>query len=887
MYKNGEREPPKKKLKRDPLDELLATVLDAISKGSQTALQGVAKSYPVLYLLPIFCSIFRQKEKNETGETVHGGFIYNLPKAIKTFTGRKTELEKIHQSFNSAPEPSNKSCNVAAITQSMASLNLSENISSINGLGGIGKTQLALMYVKRYAKNYDNNVIWINAEDPSSSFRGLAGCPEINIKTKDINGRDKADNEIAQEIYKHFKDKKSLFIFDNVENSEKIEEFLPKPLVGNKPYILITSRYQNWEDVACKITLDVFSLEETEDLIMEHGVQDILSKEELKNFIIAQIKKYESRPLVSKPREELTKEDTSINEENIQRIALCREVLEELIPPKDQEEETEEGFVVMPDLNCKLNELLKGLESIALDVDHIKELHNKLQGLPLALQQAFAYIKQQRTLNSNFGIQDYLEKYDKSYEETERLLDLNLNECNNDPYMKTVMTTWKITLDKIEKEEAGKEAIRILNVMAYLVPDNIQNSIFSRLVEENKVTGAINLLRNYSMINQGSKADLSNIHRLVQEVIRIGLKKEKVEEKTLKDVLQILNPVNSYSRSPNANHAILTCVRASEYDELYSKINSLIPGLKLEKKSTESLLKWVIEENRVDTMQYILDSMEDKWKKDNKHVLNQLLEYSIKEANKNNRNMIKVLIQHSSEVNTLSMIGDSSFNPIKLLRILEELGKLDKEEKLKCLEKAIENKSQPIVKFFKDKNKDLMLEDCIFNLLVNAIVDKNLDLIKFILKEEPRLIKVPLKEEKIIKKISRYTLISYSYLIKEVSSLVELVQKGYNSFFKGEKNMIKYLKNIEQQEEEKRKAERPSTSGSELLKKEEEKRKAEQSLTLGSELQSKMVGDTSDDEWELMDIPEYTVVNSGDSTPKNTLHTPSVTYSGQISPRRY
>ncbi len=59
-----------------------------------------------------------------------------------------------------------------------------------------------------------------------------------------------------------------------------------------------------------------------------------------------------------------------------------------------------------------------------------------------------------------------------------------------------------------------------------------------------------------------------------------------------------------------------------------------------------------------------------------------------------------------------------------------------------------------------------------------------------------------------------------------------------------------------------------------------------QPLTLGSELQSKTVGDTSDDGWELMDIPEYTVVNSGDSTPKNTLHTPSVTCGGQIHSRR-
>ncbi len=49
---------------------------------------------------------------------------------------------------------------------------------SISGLGGVGKTQLALQYAKLYAQDYDHhNVLWINAETKENlcfSFTKLA-----------------------------------------------------------------------------------------------------------------------------------------------------------------------------------------------------------------------------------------------------------------------------------------------------------------------------------------------------------------------------------------------------------------------------------------------------------------------------------------------------------------------------------------------------------------------------------------------------------------------------------------------------------------------------------------------------------------------------------------
>ncbi len=493
-----------------------------------------------------------------------------------------------------------------------------------------------------------------------------------------------------------------------------------------------------------------------------------------------------------------------------------------------------------------------------LKIDNDKEaekLHNKLQGLPLALQQAFAYIKQQRTLNSNFGIQDYLEKYDKSYEETERLLDLNLNECNNDPYMKTVMTTWKVTLDKIANNtECGNEAIRILSVIAYLVPDNIQNSMFSRLVEENKVAGPINLLRNYSMINQGSKADLSNIHRLVQEVIRIDLKSKREEEIVLSNAFDVLNKrhntrSNSELSISNEDYktmsAILVCMHASNHDSLHERIVQLFKSLiNKEKEQTraikegkkiinngESFLRYAVQENNVELVNLILKDVQNRW--DNSYTQNLFIEFVNNDDAKKSE-IIKFLISHIKDIDRIDVIDNS--NCMKVIEVLAKLRKFNREQKFKYLVKAIEY--------------------------------ANLDVVRFILGNEPNLVKEKLKDDCSAEDNDGRRL----YFVEKGSSISKLAREVGDSSQKCN-NIKKIIKLIEEKIRD-------------LDRKEMDVHHEKQPLTLGSELQSKTVGDTSDDGWELMDIPEYTVVNSGDSTPKNTLHTPSVTCGGQIHSRR-
>ena len=377
---------------------------------------------------------------------------FEVRKPVESFTGRKRELEILHKEVQHIKRENKH--NVTVISQ----------MTSISGLGGIGKSEVARMYARKHCHDYDGNVIWLNAETNGmlkDSFHRLAK-DHLNISTKSIDGQEKDISSIVQEVYKYFSKRKSLFIFDNAEKlrtdkkqDKGIDKFLPnfQTIDDNEPYIIITSRNKNWGKMIKVITLDV------------------LTEEEAVEFI---------------------KKELEVSDES-------------------QEKE-------------------------------IRQLAKTLQYFPLALQQAVAYIKHtdeklKNVVKDKFKIIDYLKRYEQN---ARKLLNFNFPENSNNCYIKTTLITWEVTLEKMKQKEHGRQALEVLETIAYFAPDNIPTKIFLEIAKWDieEMGSIVELAAQYSMINL--EQGVINIHRLVQQVIRLMLREQQREKDTLKRAIKLL-----------------------------------------------------------------------------------------------------------------------------------------------------------------------------------------------------------------------------------------------------------------------------------------------------------------------------------------------------------
>jgi tetratricopeptide (TPR) repeat protein len=120
--------------------------------------------------------------------------------------------------------------------------------ASFQGLGGLGKTQLAVEYAWKYRTEYPNGVIWIHADqDISAQLTRLAVeakwvAPESEHHTK---------LDIARHRIRSYSD--CLIIFDNLEDVVAIEPYLPEP--GTNPHLLATSRTEQPSFTAIELLL--------------------------------------------------------------------------------------------------------------------------------------------------------------------------------------------------------------------------------------------------------------------------------------------------------------------------------------------------------------------------------------------------------------------------------------------------------------------------------------------------------------------------------------------------------------------------------------------------------------------------------------------------------
>ncbi len=394
------------------------------------------------------------------------------------FTGRAEILAQIHATLGQT--------GTAALSQAKA----------IHGLGGVGKTQTAVEYAYRYAKDpafYESGkpvydwVLWVNASNLTlaASFGSIAA--DLALPNHETQKLDENTAAVSRWLETHGS---WLLIFDNVDEPKAVKPFRPKNPNGR---ILLTSRSQRFESlgVANPIALNDMTPAEAHEFLLRRTGRS---------------------PLAPLQKGGTVGEACAVHIPNGLEVPLFKGDLGGSPPLAADEQQA------------------------------LIALAQALGYLPLALEQAAAYM-----LAKNVSFAAYLRSY-----EQRRLQVLEKQRPEMGDYPDSVATTWAINVEAVKASSPA--AADLLNLSAFLAPDNIpyellllgkahlgellSQALANAPEDELVLPELLEELTRYSLIRLETEHRYS-IHRLVQEVLRDALKAE--EQQWQSRVIEALN----------------------------------------------------------------------------------------------------------------------------------------------------------------------------------------------------------------------------------------------------------------------------------------------------------------------------------------------------------
>jgi MinD-like ATPase involved in chromosome partitioning or flagellar assembly/tetratricopeptide (TPR) repeat protein len=153
--------------------------------------------------------------------------IDNLLTRNPNFTGRDAVLRQLREELRSR--------GAAVVLQ----------LEKFRGIGGIGKTQVALEYAHRFKEDYDV-VWWLNCEPPQYIDASLI---DLGRQLRSVFGAGipEEGTDVYREVLQYLSGRATerwLLIYDNAENVDAVAKLLP----SGGGHVLVTSRNERWEE---------------------------------------------------------------------------------------------------------------------------------------------------------------------------------------------------------------------------------------------------------------------------------------------------------------------------------------------------------------------------------------------------------------------------------------------------------------------------------------------------------------------------------------------------------------------------------------------------------------------------------------------------------------